>query len=378
MDPGDYQHPGVAQFLPAFYPAVLDRMNFPLAWQSGRYGDFDQWRQAARAKVMECLLKPPPAAPFEPRWIAQEDRGSYVACKLTLNITGDSRVLAYLLVPKSPPPHPAVVLLHDHGARFDIGKEKVIRPFGDAPKLESATPFVKLCYGGLWIGDELARRGYVCFATDALNWSDRGGAGFDGQNALASNLMHMGMSWAGLIAHEDLRATEFVSQLGQVDARRVAAMGLSMGGYRAWQLSALTDRIAAGVAICWMGTIAGQMQPGMNQTAGQSAFSMLHPGLHDSLDYPDVASIACPKPMLFFNGAQDPLFPADDVRRAYDRMRQVWASQGASEHLVTKLFDAPHEFNQAMQQEAFAWLDMVLSHQPPASYQYGAAPELAP
>lgn len=72
-------------------------------------------------------------------------------------------------------------------------------------------------YGGRWIGDELARCGYVCFCTDALNWSDRGGAGYDGQQALASNLFHMGMSLAGLIAHEDLRAAEFFTALPEVD-----------------------------------------------------------------------------------------------------------------------------------------------------------------
>ena len=41
------------------------------------------------------------------------------------------------------------------------------------------------------------------------------------------------------------------------------------------------------------------MVPGNNQTTGQSAFSMTHPGLANLLDYPDVASLACPKPMLF-------------------------------------------------------------------------------
>ena len=31
-------------------------------------------------------------------------------------------------------------------------------------------------------------------------------------------------------------------------------MGFSMGGYRAWMLSALSDKIRAGAAICWMTT----------------------------------------------------------------------------------------------------------------------------
>jgi dienelactone hydrolase len=356
-----YQAPGVTDGLPAFRDSLAERLTFPLSWLSGSFDDFGAWRKAARAKVMECLLPPPPAVPFEPAVIAEEDRGSYVARKLTLNLTGDSRVLAYMTVPKREGPFPAVLLLHDHGARFDIGKEKVIRPFRDTPeRLASAEEWVKECYGGRWLGDELARRGYVCFAHDALNWSDRGGAGYEGQQALASNLLHLGTSLAGTIAHEDLRAAEFLASRPEVNGSRVGAMGLSMGSFRTWQVSALSDHITAGVAICWMATVKGLMVPGNNQTRGQSSFTMLHPGLFNYLDYPDVAGLACPKPMLFFNGRQDALFPVPAVEEAYAKMRRIWESQRVGDRLVTKLWDVPHEFNVEMQDEAFAWLDRQL------------------
>lgn len=99
------------------------------------------------------------------------------------------------------------------------------------------------------------------------------------------------------------------------------------------------------------------MVPGNNQTTGQSAFVMTHPGLLDKMDYPDVAALACPKPMLFFGGRRDALFPVASVRKAYARMARVWASQGAGTRLETRLWDAPHEFNAEMQGAAFRWLD---------------------
>lgn len=210
------------------------------------------------------------------------------------------------------------------------------------------------------MGDELARRDYVTLATDALNWSDRGGGGFDGQQALAGNLFHLGASLAGLIAHEDLRAAEFLAGLPEVDARRIGAMGFSMGAFRAWQLAALSDRVAAGAAICWMASVRGLMTEGNNQTKGHSAFTMTHAGLFNYLDYPDAASIACPKPMLFYNGARDKLFPVPAVEEAYAKMRLVWESREAAGRLETRLWDAPHELNREMQEEAFAWLDRQL------------------
>jgi len=356
-----FQSPGVRDKLPVFYDKLASRMDYPLSWLHGGHGDFTAWRQKARARVVECLLTPPPAAPFEPNIISEQDRGSYVARKVVFNVTGDSRVLAFLLVPKSAGPHPAVLLFHDHGAKFDIGKEKVIEPWDEPPeKIQSARNWVAQCYGGRFIGDELARRGYVCFATDMLNWSDRGGGGYENQQALAANLFQLGSSWAGLIAHEDLRAAEFLATRPEVDGKRVAAMGLSVGGFRTWQTAALSDRIAAGVSVCWMATRKGLMVPGNNQTGGQSAFTMLHPGLADQLDYPDVASIACPKPMMFLCGKRDKLFPVESIEAAFARMQKVWQSQQASERLATRLYDAPHEYNAAMQDEAFAWLDRQL------------------
>jgi hypothetical protein len=305
-----YQTPGISAELPVFYEKLKDRLTFPYSWLSGNFKNFDEWRNSARNKLKEYLQVSPSNAPYDPVVIAEQDRGTYVARKVVFNITGDSRVLGLMLVPKGKGPFPAVLLLHDHGARFDIGKEKVIQPFDVSDEcMESAKEWVNLCYGGRWIGDELAKKGYVCFATDMLNWSDRGGGGYDGQQALAGNLLHLGMSFAGLIAYEDLRSTEFLATrlesvlplLGgtRVDDKRVSAMGLSVGSFRTWQVSALSDHISAGVAICWMATIKGLMVTGNNQTRGQSAYTMIHPGLSNYMDYPDVASIACPKPMLF-------------------------------------------------------------------------------
>lgn len=359
--PDKHQHQieGVRDNLPVFHERAVERLTFPLAWRSCAHNDFARWRREARAKVMAHLLTPPPVATFAPAVLKEEDRGTHLAQRVAFNLTGDSRVLAHLLRPKGDGPFPAVLLLHDHGARFDIGKEKVTEPFDDqGARIESARQWIEQCYGNRFIGDELARRGYVCLATDMLNWSDRGGGGYEAQQALAANLMHLGMSFAGLIAHEDQRAAEFLATRPEVDTSRVAAVGLSVGGYRAWQVAALSDRIRAAAAVCWMATIPGQMQPGVNQTAGQSAFSMVHPGLGAYLDFPDIASLACPKPMLFYNGLQDGLFDVEDVRRAYAIMRHVWDSQDGGDRLHTRLWDVPHMFDQAMQETAFDWLEM--------------------
>lgn len=354
----EYQKIGVKNNLPVFLNDVKQRLTFPASWLSGNFSNFEEWKTEARKIVFSSFLAKPPDAPFESVIIASEDRGSYTANKVVLNITGDSRVLCYLLIPKGEGPFPAVLLLHDHGAKFDIGKEKVIRPFDVSEEImKSANEWVNVLYGGKFIGDELASRGYVCFVTDALNWGDRGGAGYEGQQALASNLLNLGMSYAGLIVYEDINAAKFLTSLPQVDSKKIAAVGLSMGSFRAWQVAAMSDDITAALAICSISTTDGVMTEGNNKTRGQSSFTMTHPGLVNFLDYPDVASIACPKPMLIYNGENDKLFPVEDVQKIYAKMRKYWESQNASEKLETKIWPAKHEFNQEMQKAAFDWLD---------------------
>lgn len=92
-------------------------------------------------------------------------------------------------------------------------------------------------------------------------------------------------------------------------------------------------------SICWMNTTEYLMTLTNNQNKGGSAYSMLIPNLRRYLDYPHTASIACPKPTLFFNGSQDKLFPVEGVKDAYNIMQTVWQSQKASDRLVTKIWE---------------------------------------
>ena len=360
----EYAKHGMEQGLPIFNDRRKARMDFPLSWAAQQGVSFDAWKTLARNTLLENLLTKPPRTAFNPRIIASEDRGSHMAHKLIISISADNDIPAYLLIPKGQGPFPAVVALHDHGAHFSIGKEKVVRPFEvNEAVAQDAAEWTAKYYGGRYIGDHLASQGYVVFAIDALFWGERGrkeGVEYLSQQRLSANLLHLGMTWNGVITWDDIRSAEFIASLPEVDPSRIGAVGLSMGGHRTWMLAATSDHIAAGAAICWMGTSDVLTRPGNNQTSGHSAYSMLIPNLRNYLDYPDVASIAAPKPMLFYNGTKDGLFPIEGVENAYAKMQGVWDSQGHGDKLETKLWPVPHEFNAEMQDEAFTWLNVQL------------------
>jgi len=356
---------GVKAGLPVFSEARISRMDFPLAYSNAGL-PFETWRNQAREAYTASLQTPPPHASFSPEILEVEKRAGYEARKLAFNISADERIFAYLLVPDGTGPFPAILALHDHGAHFTIGKEKVVRPFAhEQEKLEDAQAWTGKYYGGNFIGDGLAVRGYVVFATDALFWGDRGraeGAAYEAQQELGANLLQLGQSWAGVITWDDMRSAEFLQSLPEVLPEKIGCIGLSMGAHRTWNLCAATDIVKVGAAICWLGDTPTLMEQGNNQTRGQSAFSMIHPGLRNLLDYPHVASIACPKPMLFFNGSEDTLFPVNGVETSYAILKNIYESQGVLDRLYTRIWSVPHVFNQEMQAEAFAFLDRYLKN----------------
>ncbi len=351
--------------MPVFYQQMKQQLTYPLAWGKAEEKDFAKWKAQARHVLAECMqnLQPAPKA-YAMEVTDRERRDGYEARKIRFNLSEWSRVPAYLLVPEGKGPFPAIVLLHDHGAHFSIGKEKMVRPFHVAPEvMEDADQWASQCYDGQYVGDYLARHGYVVLAVDALFWGERGrkeGTSYDAQQALASNFLQMGASWGAFINVDDMRSAEFLASLPFVDKKRVGSLGFSMGAYRSWMLAALTDVVRASASICWMNTTEHLMTLTNNQNKGGSAYAMLIPALRRYLDYPHVASIACPKPTLFFNGTRDKLFPIEGVRDAYREMEAVWQSQGASDRLVTKLWDEKHFFNKEMQKETLEFFDRWL------------------
>ncbi len=144
-----------------------------------------------------------------------------------------------------------------------------------------------------------------------------------------------------------------------MDARRIAAAGFSMGGYRAWQTAALSDSVAAAtVSVCWMTGLKEMMVPGNNALRGQSAFHMLHPGLARYLDLPDVASIAAPRPMLFLGGDGTTCSPPRACAPPTTGCAPSGTPGGAADRLRTETWpDVGHAFPRRMQDAAFRWLE---------------------
>ena len=362
--------------IPTYVETLKKELTYPMAWGNSPIRNFKKWKKAARTKVFECMMTPPKAAAaWDMEVLGEEQRDGYKAQKIAFNINAYSRITAYLLIPDGKGPFPTVNALHDHGAHLFIGKEKMIRPFftpeeQDAPAkqalcqeiLDDADAWARQLYDNQYVGDYLAKHGYVVFSADAPMWGERGrkeGVDRNKYDLIAGNMMMLGRDLSAFMTYDDISSTEFLASLPMVDAKRIGCVGCSMGAYRSWMLSALSDRIKAGASICWMITTDAQLTRrfGRKENGG---FANCIPGLRQYLDYPHIASLACPKPMLFINGTKDKLFPVPGVKDAFSEMHKVWKSQGADNLLDTELWNIPHSCGLKAQEKMLEFLDKNL------------------
>ncbi len=329
--------------------------------------------------------------------IGSERRDGY-ECML-VEYSGGLR--SYLLVPdcaSAGSPRPGLVLLHDHGARFDIGKEKLVKPLAGVPeniRLSSAQ-WARDNFDGVYLADSLASLGYVVIVPDMLYWGERcsdacrewsqlkfagadglpegsrdGGAGdrdrktaldslkkvvYEGQRAVYDSLYARGEIWAWKTLEEDASAARMLAGLEYVDNDRIGVFGWSMGAHRAWMLAAFCPEISGGVSLSWM-----TLKETVEEPYKASDYAMLVPSLRERHDFPDIALKLAPKPYLFLSGTEDRLFPAGTVAKAFARMQEIYTEKGAEGRLRTEFFEGGHHCGKEVQSVIVDFFDSLFS-----------------
>jgi dienelactone hydrolase len=372
----------------SLYPFVRSQATsgeFPLSFLRPEFIDLEAWKRKARGVLLDLLHYAPARCDLRAETLERVDRGEYVRETVRFNTTPDIRVPGYLLVPKrAPMPAPGIVALHDHGGFYVWGKEKLVDREDEHPAL---TDFKRQYYGGRGIASDLARRGYVVLVIDMFYWGDRRMllpddppdwrerqtamsaeriAAFnrragEGEDLMARTIGAAGFTWPGVMFWDDVRSVDYLVSRPEADARRIGCVGLSVGGVRSAHLAALDDRIQAAVVVGWMTSFPAQLAHRVRHTIGHTK---LVPGLYRHMDYPDVASLAMPSPLLVINGGKDELFEPAGVRASFAKLQACYAKAGFPERLRTRIYDTPHELNAEMQAEAWGFLDAHLRQSP--------------
>lgn len=278
---------------------------------------------------------------------------------------GTERIKAYLLVPDRAMKGakcPGIVMLHDHGARFDIGKEKLVKPIVPAASdhiVRSSRQWVDRNFEGVYMADSLAGLGYVVLVADALYWGSRSCAEaqewsrlnysvnaapkaskarikelktivYEGQRQVYDSLRRIGVIWAEKMLRDDAASVNLLRRLPYVDKGNIGTFGFSMGAHRCWMLAAFCRDVKCGAALSWITTLEGY------EGNNASDLSMRIQPMRDAMDFGDIGLFLAPKPMLFLNGVKDHLFPQDKVQKAFGKLQKHYSEYNAAKGCNTE------------------------------------------
>jgi dienelactone hydrolase len=251
------------------------------------------------------------------------------------------RVRAILFLPDTPEPHPAVLCVHQHHRQFHLGKSEPAGLAGDPEQFYAR---------------ELAARGYVTLAPDAIAFEDRRHSVLHGQDYErfeANKRLTEGSCLQAKMLWDLMRAVDYLAGRREVDPRRIGCLGHSLGGQETLFLCAMDGRVAVGVSSCGFSSYRALFDGAINHN-----FAAYVPGLLQHGDLDRVLGLVAPRPFLALAGKDDPLFPLVGVRATVRAARHAYA--GATHRLRLRVFPGGHAFSSPMREAAYAWLDRWL------------------
>ena len=279
----------------------------------------------------------PERTPLNSRTLESVDCGAYVREKVAYYTERDEVVPAYVCIPKIRNTETAAIFCHhQHDFNFGLGKSEVVGLAGDPDQSYAA---------------ELAERGYITFAPDAIAFEERNWSGGTFQAAyyeLASRLV-AGRTLLAKVLHDASAGIDYLESRADVDRNRIGFIGHSYGGRMAIWAPAIDKRIKASVSNC--GCV--NYRNSLRREAGiQMEFCV--PGLMQLGDIEDVVALLAPTPLYISAASEDKW--SSGAQELFDSAKAAFSA----DNLQLKIWPGGHAFTKAMRENAYNFLDRHL------------------
>jgi dienelactone hydrolase len=258
-------------------------------------------------------------------------------------------VTANLYVPKGiKKPAPTILYVCGHGR---VKKDGV--SYGNK---------VHYQHHGIWF----ARNGYVCLVIDTLQLGEIEGIHHGTYNHKMWWWNSRGYSSAAVEAWNCIRALDYLETLKFVDKNRFGVTGRSGGGAYSWWVSVLDERIKASAPVAGIADLKNHVYSGF-PNSGRLAHGVVE-GHCDCMfhvntyrwDFPQVAALVAPRPLLILNTDDDRIFPLDGVTRVFNGARKIYDLHGARDKLGLVIIPGGHSDTQPLRVPAFNWFNRHL------------------
>ena len=271
--------------------------------------------------------------------IAEVDAGDHRRLTLGIAVSAITRVVAYLLIPKSPGANidlPAgeqragLVALHGH-YRHGIDSICGVRIESEDPDNDERHAYAL----------HAVRAGYVVIAPALWGWPGRDGhldlvGSRDRCNTILMASAMYGVNPLDLHVQDAQAALDVLSSRPEVDAARIGALGNSTGGRMTMWLTLHDERVRACVPSGCMNHFRERSQK-LSSCGIRAPFGLLRHG-----DVRDLFCLIAPRAMQLHAGEGDQLITPTDRDAMLGHVRRAYGLLGAGDRLDYVLHDAGH------------------------------------
>lgn len=205
-------------------------------------------------------------------------------------------------------------------------------------------------------GSWFARNGYVCLTIDTLQLGEIEGIHHGTYSHGYFWWLNRGYTPAGVEAWNCIRALDYLQSRDEVDGERLGVTGRSGGGAYSWWIAALDQRIKVAVPVAGITDMRNHVVDGTIEGHCDCMFMVNT----FQWDYPMVAALMAPRPLLISNTDNDRIFPLDGVYRTYVKTRKVYELLGAADKVSLHVTSGPHQDTQELRVHAFRWFNHYL------------------
>jgi dipeptidyl aminopeptidase/acylaminoacyl peptidase len=266
---------------------------------------------------------------------------------VTIDTLFDEHVTAYLYVP------------NDIGAKERRPAALALQPTGMRGKdIDDDTFPVE---HGFAYSTELARLGYVVIAPDYPSFGEQKDYNFKTSRYRSGTMKAIA---------DNMRCVDVLLARSDVDPKRIAVIGHSLGGHNSLFTAAFDERITAVVTSCGWTPFhyyyGGTKLVNWAQDRYMPAIRDVYHSKADDVpfDLTEVIGVIAPRAVFSNSPIRDANFEIEGVRSATPEIQSIYKLLGAADRFVVTSPDCEHAFPLKVRNEAYRFIERAFAKQP--------------
>jgi hypothetical protein len=269
-----------------------------------------------------------------------ERRPGYILEHLMLHANTIETVPAYLAKPlNGQGPLPVVIYNHSHGGDFELGKEEML---SSSSYLQSPS-FV----------EAITELGFAVCSIDMWGFNQRKGKQ---ESEWVKEMLLNGQTLWGMRIFDNMSLIDYLETREDIDQKRIATIGMSMGGLMSWWLAALDERIKVSVDIAAQVHLETLIK---KRGLDHHGFYYYVPGFLKYFSTLAVQEMIAPRPRLSMIGRDDRMCPIEGAEWLDEQLSMIYKEQDAPLHWDGRILTGGHQETKEMREE---WKTFLKKH----------------